>query len=148
MTRRSIAPDGTFEIEDLEAGTHVLNATIHVRDRDPVGEWVAAVRAEAGATNVCIQVTGAGSLYVRFHPRGRPTEPLLVDVPCLSWQEGGQAWAGAHSQLRISVPPGQPQMLRFEAEGYEPCAVGPIPVHADRPTVVDVEIRPSRGTRS
>lgn len=143
-----IGPDGRFEIGGLEPGHHTLIATIHEEEGPSAfphqGLQAMLAAVEAGARDVIIRVTGGGNLIVRFHPKGKPSERLEVLEPYL-WSGadylGGAAYECA--DLRIALDPGIRSDLRIEATGYKPKPLGRVEIHADRPTIVDLEIERS-----
>lgn len=141
-----LEPDGSFELGSLEPGRHTIKATVF---EDGDDAWSRGLEAtvtdvEAGATDVLIRVTGGGNLIVRFHPLGKPAKPLEVNGASICWGHRGGGGGDKRTEMRMTFEPGRRTDVRIEAEGYKTRFLGPIVIHADRPTVVDVELEPAR----
>ena len=120
-----------------------------------------------GGPPIELCLAGGSTLVLRFHPEGRPDEPLPVRA--FSWSElsedgavslrGGGGGGGASVSIgrdgkttrrelpgkplrRIRLQPGT-WRLRFTAAGYEPVDLGPLEIVAHRDTVLDLELVPA-----
>lgn len=142
----SIYAGGRFEVTGLDRGRHSLTATIYESGSSRTGGLKAKIEnVPVGATDVVFRVTGGGNLIVRFHPAGKPDELLEVWKPMLrSPTQGGGGPGGKYTEIRRTINPGRYSDFSVEAEGYKEKRLGPVEIHADRPTIVHIEMEPAK----
>jgi len=142
----AITAGGRFEVTGLDPGRHTLTATIYESGFKRTYTLEAKLKdVPAGTTDVVIRVTGGGNLIVLFHPMGKPNEPLEVWEPeFIAPTQGGSCLGGKRTEIRRVFESGRYRDFAVEAEGYREKMLGPVEIHADRPTFIDVELEPAK----
>jgi hypothetical protein len=97
---------------------------------------------KVGKRPVKLRITGAGTVVVRLHPSGAPTEPLTVGGGCVVAVGHVARENGLASELRGWTRPGFYPTLRVGAQGFRERVIEGVTVRDDGPTYLDVELEP------
>jgi hypothetical protein len=133
--------EGVVRIEPMPLG---IRAGIEVQIEDSRHGEIEGrfVIPKVGKRPVKLRVTGAGTVVVRLHPKGAPTEPLTVGQGCVLADGHVARENGLASELRGWTRPGFYPTLKVGAQGFLERVIEGVTVRDDGPTYLDVELEP------
>jgi hypothetical protein len=133
--------EGVVRIEPMPLGIRAL-IEVHIEDARHGMIEQPFVIPKVGKRPVTLRVTGAGTVVVRLHPKGAPSEPLTVGQGCVLAVGHVAREDGLASELRGWTRPGLYPTLKVGAQGFRERVIENVTVRDDGPTYLDVELEP------